>query len=296
MNADELVQIIRPVYGLADAGNYWADTLTIHLRDHLRFKQATTDLALWFRLTGPKLVALAASYVDDVLLASTPEALQEFTTISKARFDVDIDASDSLSYVGLRIITLADGTRCVSQPKQITRLKLLPSSSTFEEYRSARASLAWLIQTRPDVACSISMSARVTADTFDKSCISSYNCIVRYLRETKDRTLKYPKLDVDSLRLACYTDAGHCNAAEGRSQLGYIIVLADKSNRCSILAFSSKRSRRIVRSTTAGEGLAFADGFDFCYATREDLQKVIGKRIPIIMLTDSQILFNIITR
>ena len=70
----------------------------------------------------------------------------------------------------------------------------------------------------------------------------------------------------------------------------------DKTNRCSIIAYSSKRSRRVVRSTTAGEGLAFADGFDCAFAIREDLHCTIGRRIPIIMLTDSEILFNIITR
>ena len=296
LNANELVQVIRPVYGLADAGEYWADTLSRHLREHLRFKQATTDLALWLKTVGSKLVALAASYVDDVLLASTPQALAEFKRISTKRFDVDINSADALSYVGLQIVTAADGTRFVSQPKQISRLKLLPTTCSFTEYRSARASLAWLIQTRPDVACAISMSARITTSSFNIACIEAYNSTVRYLRKTKDRRLQYPKLDPNSLRLACYVDAGHCNTSEGKSQLGYLLILADASNKCSILAFSSKRSRRIVRSTTAGEGLAFADGFDISYAAREDLQHALGKNIPILMLTDSQILFNIITR
>ncbi len=296
LKANELVQVLRPVYGLADAGDYWADTLSQHLHQHLSFTQATTDMALWLRIIGSKLVAMAACYVDDVLLATTPEALKQFSNISKQRFDVEINSSDVLSYVGLRISISPHGVRIVSQPKQISRLKLLPTTCSFEEYRSARACLAWLMQTRPDVACAISMAARVTRNTFDSKAILAHNAVVRYLRSTMDRALKFPKLDGDSLRIACYVDAGHCNAAEGRSQLGYIITLADKNNNCCVLAFSSKRSRRIVRSTTAGEGLAFADGFDMSYTMREDMQQAVGKQIPIVMITDSQILFNIITR
>lgn len=51
-----------------------------------------------------------------------------------------------------------------------------------------------------------------------------------------------------------------------------------------------------MRSTTAGEALAFVDGFDAAFALRADMQQALGRDIPIIMLTDSQILFNVLTR
>ena len=149
LRTDELVQVIRPVYSLSDSGEYWAETLSQHLREHLRLLQATTDLALRLRVVGTKLMALAATYVDDVLLASTEEAREQFNKISKKRFDVEMDSSDILSYVGHRIETAPGGTRYVSQPKQIQRLKLLPRSCDFLKYRSARASLAWILQIRP---------------------------------------------------------------------------------------------------------------------------------------------------
>lgn len=253
-------------------------------------------MAFWFRSLGPKLIAIAASYVDDVLLASTKTALQEFAKISKSRFDLHIDTSKTLAYVGLLIRLRRDGTRCVSQPKQINRLKLLTPGATFDEFVSARNSLAWMIQSRPDVCCAISFAARVTKYNFTKRAVTYYNVVVKYLRQTADLCLQFPKLDSESLRIAVYTDAGHCNAADGSSQLGYLVLLADKRNRCSIIHYSSKKSNRIVRSTTAGESLAFANGFDAAYAIQADIARMLQKKPPIFMLIDSEILFNIITR
>ena len=296
LDQNELVQVVLPIYGLPDAGEYWYETLNNHLRDHCRFQQATTDLALWFKSTGPKLMALAATFVDDVLIAATPPALAEFSKISKSRFDVAVETSSSLSYIGLLIRTLSNGTRSISQPRQIDRLKLLSQNTTFDKFCSARNSLAWMIQTRPDVCCAISMSARVTAKTFDSNSIKAHNSIVRYLRETKDLSLLFPRLDASTLRLVVYTDAGHCNVKDGSSQIGYLITLSDKSNNCAIILFSSKKSRRVVRSTTAAEALAFATGFDACFAIQADLSKILQATIPIVMITDSQILFNILTR
>lgn len=92
---------MEPVYGLSHAGDYWAESLSNHLREHLHFFQESSDLALWFRVVGSKHLVIAPSYAGDVLLAATPIALSEFQKISKERFDVEIDTTHTLSYVGL---------------------------------------------------------------------------------------------------------------------------------------------------------------------------------------------------
>ena len=156
--------------------------------------------------------------------------------------------------------------------------------------------MAWLQQTRPDLGYTISTSARITKEMFSSHAIKAYNSAVLFLRRTKSICLRFPKLDANTLRLAVYVDAGHTNTDDSHCQIGILILLADASDRCSILFFSSKKSRRITRSTTAAESLAFAEGFDAAYAIRADLQRILNKVIPIIMLTDSEILFNVITR
>jgi hypothetical protein len=53
------------------------------------------------------------------------------------------------------------------------------------------------------------------------------NAVVKHLRKTASFTLKYPKLDINSLTLKVYTDASYANDFDGSSQLRYIIFLAD---------------------------------------------------------------------
>ena len=293
---NELVQVIRPLYGLPDAGEYWNETLSNHLREHCQFQQSTTDFCLWIRTTAQKLLALATTYVDDVLIAATPDALERFKAISLKRFDVKFDSSATLSYLGLQINTQKDGTRKVAQPKQIRRLRLLPSNASFDEFRSARASMAWLQQTRPDICCAISFQASVTESNFSTESIRAHNKVVQYLRDTADWKLQYPRLDTKTLRITTYVDAAHRNRSDIHSQIGYIICLADASNKCAIISFVSRKSKRIARSTTTGEALAFAAGFDASFAIQKDLSMMLGRRIPIIILTDSEILFNSIIR
>ena len=293
---DELVQIVRPCYGLSDAGDYWSETLRNHLRDNLRFQHTACDLSLWIRHVSDRLVAMSATYVDDVLLAAEPAALRAFKNLSSRLFDVSFDESDVIRYIGVRIDSRSKSLRKMSQPRQIERLKLLPAGASFEQYRSARAAMAWMLMTRPDVACAISFAARVQKDLFSAADVSSHNVIVRYLRRTSNLGLLFPQLDASSLRLVVYIDASYSKDCPARNQLGYIICLADKSNRCAIIAYSSRKPRRIARSTTAAEALAFAAGFDNAFALHHDLQCILHCVLPLVMVTDSEILFNIITR
>ena len=294
--SDVLIQITRPVYGLADAGEYWHDTLSNHLHEHLGFEQSSTDLALWYKRENGELIAIASVYVDDILLAATIDAANEFERISKERFDMSLSTGTSLNYLGLEIETSPDGSRTISQRKQIDRFKLLPTYCSFETFRSARASMAWIQQSRPDVSCTLSFFARITRATFQRNDITAYNKAVHYLRASRYISLNFPRLDRNSLRILCYVDASHANIEDGYSQVGFLIIIADKDNKRSIVCYSSRKSRRVARSTTTGEGLAFGAGFDAAYALRQDLLKLTGRDPPLLMLTDSKILFDIITR
>ena len=42
--------------------------------------------------------------------------------------------------------------------------------------------------------------------------------------------------------------------------------------------------------------LAFSDAFDMSYAIQHDLQALINQEIPLVMMTDSLLLFDIITK
>jgi hypothetical protein len=80
------------------------------------------------------------------------------------------------------------------------------------------------------------------------------------------------------------------------SQLGFVVLLADASGKCAILQFKSQKSRRVVRYSTAGETLAFAEAFDASFILRHDLSKILNRHIPLLMLTDSESLFKTLTK
>jgi hypothetical protein len=103
-------------------------------------------------------------------------------------------------------------------------------------------------------------------------------------------------LNVNSLQLVAYSDASFANRSDKSSQIGYVICLTDSSKQCCILQFRSQKARRVVRSSTAGETLAFAEAFDAAFILKHDLTTMLNKQIPLLMLNDSESLFKTLTR
>lgn len=153
----------------------------------------------------------------------------------------------------------------------------------------------WVVHTRPDIACAASIASQTTEKTSNAESNKLVNRIINNLGNTSKVVLKYPKLDEESLRLVVHADVSYNNCSDNRSQLGYIICLVDKTNRCAVLYYASFESTRITRSSMAGETLAFSGAFDNSII-RHDLQAMLGQDIPMLMMTDSQQLFDVLTR
>ena len=120
--------------------------------------------------------------------------------------------------------------------------------------------------------------------------------MVKHLLTPTDQVLKFPKLDPKRLRLQVYSDASYGKNFDGSSQLGYIIFLADLNGNCQPLFWSSHKSKRVSRSVLGSETMTFADAFDMAYAMKNDLHNMTSLDIPIVMLTDSLSLFDVITK
>lgn len=106
---------------------------------------------------------------------------------------------------------------------------------------------------------------------------------------------QWPK-KINSLRIIWYVDAGHANIEEGHSQIGFLTCLADSNDSCVIISNYSRKSRQQDRSTKAWEALALAEAFDMAFTMRADLFIMLLHQLPFIVMTDSEINFNILTR
>ena len=84
-----------------------------------------------------------------------------------------------------------------------------------------------------------------------------------------------------------YTDASFSGNDDLSSQLGFLILLCDSSNRAHILDYLSRKSKRVVRSILGGEVYAFASGFDRAFILRHDLETIFRMKISLHMLIDS---------
>jgi hypothetical protein len=131
----------------------------------------------------------------------------------------------------------------------------------------------------------VAFASKISPSTFTPDSHKLLNKIVKHLKNTKEIQLCYPKLDSETIYLAVYADASLNTNNDYTSQLGYIILLTDHTSTCCILHFSSHKSRRVTRSSMAPEALAFSDSFDHAFIIKHDLQRMLGREIPLLMLT-----------
>ena len=118
-------------------------------------------------------------------------------------------------------------------------------SCSFSNFRSKRQELAWLTNTRPDIACAVNKAAQVTEECFSDEHIKFLNKVVATAKKYSTRGLIQQKLDIESLRLVVYTDAAFTTNSDHTSQLGYLVLLCDVSNNCCLLYTSpSPRDQR----------------------------------------------------
>jgi len=92
--------------------------------------------------------------------------------------------------------------------------------TSFETFVSARATLAWVAHSRPDLCCAINRAAQVTSTSFCNRHIQEFNKAVKYAKATKELGLSYSHLDKDSLHLRVYADASFASNDDLSSQLG----------------------------------------------------------------------------
>lgn len=296
LGSDKLLKLLRPLYGLADSGDYWGATFSQHITKELGMEPTIGDSAFFYKNDGGRLVGMTTTYVDDALQAGTP-GFSKLVEKTEKEFECKPREYDRTTFVGKRINRCDDGFT-IDQSQYVDRLKMLKASDE-KGFKSLRAKLLWTQNSRPDISCAVAKLAQVTdADlkTDPETCIKMANRIVRHLKKHSDVKLRYRKLDTESLCIRMYSDASYADNRDASSQLGYIVFLCDKFGTAQPITWSSHKSKRVTRSVLGSETMALADGFDAAYAIRHDVERMTGKRVPLSVFTDSLSLFDVITK
>ena len=270
---DKCLKIVKPLYGLCDAGDLWYETLDQHHRKNLKMEPFRIDTALYSSGEGDNLKGLSGCYVDDLLRCGNFE-FEKASSKTKERIELAESFRLQSEFTGF----LIDEDRhsfFIDQNNYLRKLESLPKDATFGEFQSMRMKLAWLSNSRQNCLFEIAQLAQITDEMFKKSAptiIRRLHKATKYAVENRIR-LRIPTLEKSSIRVVGFSDSSFANNEDYSSQLGYIIMIVDQNNLAAPIYIRSYKSRRVNRSALSAEVIAFSDMFDISASLIAELSK-----------------------
>src|SRR5204863_8950935 len=152
----------------------------------------------------------------------------------------------------------------------ITRQAVSPK----DQYVAQRARGAYIASvSQPEAAFDLSFAAQMTNPSKDE--VKLLNKRIQWQIENPMRGLKFVKLDVSSLQVLVFTDSSFANNRDFSSQIRYVIVLADASNKANIIHWSSIKCKRVTWSVLASELYAMTHGFDMGASIKSTVKRIL---------------------
>jgi hypothetical protein len=81
-----VVKVVKPLYGVPEAGNHWFKTYHSHHTRELNMTQSTYDPCLLYRLEGTEFGVVGLQTDDTLFLADPRFAMAEQSMLEKAQF------------------------------------------------------------------------------------------------------------------------------------------------------------------------------------------------------------------
>ena len=186
----------------------------------------------------------------------------------------------------------------VQDQNDLQEQEQLPLEASYSQFRSMRMKPAWIANTCPHSLFEISQLAQVTEEIFlqkSKRTLKRSNKAVAFAIDNSI-PLRIEKLNQESLRVRGFADAPFANNADLSTQLGNVCFIGDDTGAVVPISFKSYKSRRVTRSSMAGEVIAFSDLLDVAAVLTAELQALTGAKVPVQLLTDSNSLFDVISK
>ncbi|POS88265.1 hypothetical protein EPUL_000613 [Erysiphe pulchra] len=323
LKKDTLLKVVKPLYGIPEAGNHWFNAYHKLHKEGLNMSPSTYDHCLLYK-TNPIniLVGITGMQTNDTLTSATDKfAALEQKTITAATImskPVQMLSKETLLiFNGAVLQEKSDNSIEVSQPRQCQNLAMIqefPRDSTSsrgmvrkglgikEQFVVQLARGAYIASVcQPEATFDDSVAAQMSHSIFTEHTtqderVKQLNKRIDWQIKDSNRCLTFKSLDLDTVKLVVYTDASHANNSNISSQIGYVIVMMDSTNTANLIHWSSIKCKRVTRSVLAAELYAMAHGFDMGIAIKTTITGMLGREIPLYSCTDSKSLYECISK
>ena len=299
----------KTVYGLVDASRGFYLNLSGELINNgCEKSKMDPAMFLYFGENNDEVSkepsGVAVTHVDDVLSGGNTDFETNVMTRIKKTFKFGSEEELEFRYVGINIAQCEEGFMtdnnhyvqalelpCMEVAKNIRMEELLDHRGQ-TEFRSAMGKLTALAHTsRPDICFDV----KILSSKFNKATKKDLQTACKRMIKVKSEEtfIKYPDLgmDISEWILVGHGDCGLKSMPDKITSVGgYVVMLCNKrTNACCVLVWKSKKIRRKVISTLAGEALAMIGVIGEIVYTKAVLVQMFGTRannIPTLVLSD----------
>ena len=291
----------KSVYGLKDGPRMFYLRICESLKGYGFVQLSTDKCAFVFSENGTR-TGIVCTHVDDLMFCGTPAFCNKFIDLLSRDYTFGKLEKNQFQYCGIQIVKMDDTielSQCAyanSIPELVPSLHYADHSDLLckkdaDNVVSVLGQLGWLsIRTRVDLSyIPIAKTANLTY-----SHLLEVNRVVKRAHEFCELSLRLVR-HADNLKWLVYSDASLANNEDLTSQAGYLVFMTSpdtsvtSTSHCSLLDWSSKRIRRVTRSTIASECLALTDAVDHAIYVNALWSNLTGmNNIPIHAYTDNK--------
>ena len=273
------LEMIKPVYGLKDAPRAWRKRLHLAMGEmHAVALRTDTCLYVWRNASGG-LAAICSAHVDDIKLAGEEQVVTYILRQLTKWFGELKVSRGSFEHCGILHDLQSNGSYHLHQNHFAQRLKnvdltgvsvkmttQLLNEEQLQRYMSSLGSVAWLVQTRTDVAIYIQALQRATKQA-TVSHLLRLSCVIKWCRR-KPTHLTFVHLRTPTLKVLIISDAAFRREdVSGLAMRGAIISIGENhrdhpGGLSNVIEYYSRRQRRVVRSTFGAETNGAADAVE----------------------------------
>ena len=286
-----ILKIIKSLYGVSEAGAHWFNTYHKHHTEKLSMQQSTYDPCLLYINQKGKGFEVVGLQIDDTLilknetfanaenfhfheaklLAKEKEKLTSQHPIKFNGVYIKQENSQPLSQENsqenfqknsqslyLNQERLCKNLRLVeSKPSDLTSARgVIRKSVAFEDQYVAQRTRGAYIATLNQSEATFDFSFAAQVINPQKDDAKRLNKRIQWQMKNAERGLRFVKLDTISLKLIAFIDVAFANNSDYISQIGFVICLADGSNKANFIHWSSTKCKRVTRNVLAAEFFA----------------------------------------